>query len=209
MRDFVSFDLETTGTLSYADHIVEVAAVRFENGRPKEVFQKLAGIDIPMPEQATAVNGITDEMLAGKPPIKEILPEFAGFCGKSLLVAHNAPFDFQFLLRAIQEFHQPAPQGLVLDTCQLARRAFPGLVNYKLATLCGYLKIASSEFHRAEADAASCGQLFAKILEKTSCAECSPEDIKKLIQISGRPALQFPQIYREGQLSLFDRTPSL
>ena len=205
MREFVSFDLETTGTLSHADHIVEVAAVRFEDGKPGDIFQKLAGINIPMPEQATAVNGITDEMLAGQPPIKEILPKFADFCGRSLLVAHNAPFDFQFLTQAIEEFQQPAPQGLVLDTCQLSRKTFPGLVNYKLATLCDYLNISSTGFHRAEADALCCGQLFAKILEKVPFQE----DVQKLIQFSGKPALQFPQIYREGQLSLFERSPPL
>ncbi len=204
MRDFVSFDLETTGTLSHADHIVEVAAVRFRRGEPAETFQRLVGISSPMPEQATAINGITDEMLAGKPSIKETLPELAAFCGRSVLTAHNAPFDFQFLLRAIEEFQQPAPQGLVLDTCQLSRRAFPGLLNYKLGTICDYLGISpEGKFHRAEADAVCCGRLFAKILEKAPCGE----DIQKLIKFSGRPALQFPQTFREGQMSLFDRSP--
>ena len=118
-----------------------------------------------MPEGATAVNGITDKMLKGKPPLEEILKKFTDFCEEDLLVAHNAPFDFQFLLRAFSDKGVIAPKGLVLDTCQLARRSFKGMANYKLSTLCEYFKISSGNFHRAEADANYCGKLFIEILK--------------------------------------------
>ncbi len=198
--DFVSFDLETTGTLSHADQIVELGAVRFENGELKESYQQLVSIDIPIPEQASAVNGITDEMLKGQPPIKEVLPSFAQFCGNSLLVAHNAPFDFQFLRRAIEEQEAPAPTGSVLDTCQLARKSFPGLANYKLSTLCRYLKIKGSGFHRAKNDALHCGYLFTHILKKNSL---STNDVQELIRLSGRQALKFPYSQTAGQMAFF------
>jgi len=199
--EFVSFDLETTGTLSHLDHIVEIGAVRFVEGEVKETFQQLISIDIPMPEQATAVNGITDEMLKDQPPIPKVLNSFSEFCAQSLLVAHNAPFDFQFLLRAIEEHHSSAPRGPVLDTCQLARKSFPGLANYKLSTLCDYLKIDASGFHRAEADARHCGYLFIHILKKNSLI---PQNVKKLAELSGRNPLKFPYSQMEGQLAFFN-----
>ena len=199
--EFVSFDLETTGTLSHLDHIVEIGAVRFVEGEVKETYQQLVSIDTPMPKQATAVNGITDEMLKNQPPIQESLNSFSEFCSQSLLVAHNAPFDFQFLLRAIEEHHTLAPRGPVLDTCQLARKSFPGLANYKLSTLCDYLKIEASGFHRAEADALHCGCLFIQILKKNSLTS---QDVKKLADLSGRNALKFPYSQMEGQLAFFD-----
>ena len=78
-----------------------------------------------MPKEAAAVNGITDEILKGQPLIDEVLPEFADFCGDTLMVAHNAVFDFQFISRAVLECRSLAPQGLILDTYNLARKVFP------------------------------------------------------------------------------------
>ena len=200
MKNFISFDLETTGTLSHLDHIVEIGAVRFKDGQEEDSFQQLVSIDIPMPEHASKVNGITDDMLKNKPRIQEILPEFADFCGSNLMVAHNAPFDFQFLLRAIEEHQTRAPRGMILDSCQLARKTFIGLANYKLATLCDYLKIDSNNFHRAESDALCCGRLFLHILQKNSF---STEDIQPFVRLSGRTALKFPDSYSEGQMTFF------
>lgn len=198
--EFISFDLETTGTLSHLDLIVEIGAVRFKEGQVVENYQQLVSIDRPIPEQASAVNGITDDMLKDQPSIEEVLPSFAEFCGDHLLVAHNAPFDFQFLLRSIEETSSPAPRGLVLDTCQLARKSFPGLANYKLSTLCSYLNIASDGFHRAKADAMCCGHLFIEILKKQSL---EARDIQELVKIAGRAPLKFPDFRVEGQMDFF------
>ena len=200
MKNFVSFDLETTGTLSHLDHIVEIGAVRFKEGKVEDSFQQLVSIDIPIPEQASKVNGITDDMLKDQPSIQEVLPNFADFCGSGLMVAHNAPFDFQFLLRAVEDHHALAPRGFVLDTCQLARKTFPGLANYKLSTLCDYLKITANGFHRAESDALSCGHLFLHVLQKNSL---STENVKALSQLAGRSPLKFPDNYLEGQMAFF------
>ena len=71
--------------------------------------------------------------------------------------------------------------GLVLDTYNLARKTFPGQVNYKLATLCSYLKIKSETFHRAQADALACGRLFQSILKKLPF-----ETLEEIINFSGK-----------------------
>ena len=201
MKNFISFDLETTGTLSHIDEIVEIGAIYFEEGQVKDRFQSLVSIDRPIPPEASRVNGITDEMLQGQPKIQDILPSFADFCGDHLIVAHNASFDFQFLLRAIQEHRTPAPRGVVLDTCQLARKTFPRLLNYKLSTCCEYLKIEGKGFHRAESDAFYCGQLFLAILLKNSF---STEQIQDLVKLSGRSALRFPDTHLDLQMNFFD-----
>lgn len=196
--DFIGFDIETTGTLSHQDLIVEIAAVRFQGGQVQEAYQSFIGIKSAMPEQATAINGITDDMLKGQPSVQKVLTDFAFFCGDHLLVAHNAIFDFQFLARDIKKNQTPAPRGLILDTYTLAKRVFPQMANYKLATLCEYLKIKGDTFHRAKADAVACGCLFLQILNRIS-----HKNLGDIIEFSGRKPLKFPQEFQEGQLSFF------
>src|SRR3712207_6953954 len=58
-------------------------------------------------------------------------------------------------------------RGVILDSCTMARKVYPGLANYKLGTLVQHLSItANGDFHRAEADASYCGYLFAKRSEE-------------------------------------------
>ena len=199
---FVAFDLETTGTKPSEDMIVEVGAVLFDGARAVKGYGKLIDPGCPIPPDASAVNGITDDMVRGKPKIAEVLAEFADFCGDLPLVAHNAPFDFKFLLEDVKLHKSPAPQGVVLDTLPMARVVFPGLANYRLGTLVRHFGFPSGTFHRAEEDSSYCGLLFAKIYETLElrgepCAELD------LVKLSGKEMV-FPQFAAQpDQLDLF------
>lgn len=200
---FIAFDLETTGTVPGVDQIVEIGAVRFINGQPEAIFATLIDPQRPIPPGASAVNGIKDEMVQGKPLIESILPSFAEFCGSDTIVAHNAPFDAQFLIADIKKYETIAPKGVVLDTLPIARKVFPGLPNYKLGTLVQHLKIPTTNFHRAEEDASYCGQLFFNMVKRISIGGSAPQ-LENLIALTGKPALKFPQIERQPkQMDLF------
>lgn len=201
---FIAFDLETTGTVPGVDQIVEIGAIRFVNGLPDAIFATLIDPGVPMPEAASAVNGITDAMLVGKPKITEVLGPFAEFCGSDILVAHNAPFDTQFLIADYKRHEVACPSGVVLDSCAMARKVLPGLANYKLGTLVQHLSIEASGFHRAEADASYCGQLFIKMLNRISAGGVMPP-IPNLIALTGKPELRFPTIEKQPkQLGFLD-----
>lgn len=193
---FIAFDLETTGTVAGADSIVEIGAVRFIDGEVEAVFSTLIDPNRPIPPGASAVNGIFDHMVVGKPKIESILPSFAEFCGEDILVAHNAPFDAQFLIADIKKHEAPAPKGIVVDTLPIARKVFPGLPNYKLGTLVQHLKVPSTDFHRAEADATYCGKVFLNLVKRISIAGQAPK-IENLVALTGKPELRFPQIVRQ------------
>jgi DNA polymerase-3 subunit epsilon len=192
---FIAFDLETTGTVPGVDRIVEIGAVKFENGQPVETFCTLINPEMPIPEGASRVNGIFDDMVKGKPLIEETLEPFAEFCGDIPMVAHNAPFDSQFLVAEILRCEAAAPRGVVLDTLPIARKVFPGLANYKLGTLVQHLGIPAGQFHRAEEDASYCGHLLLKIIEKISTPGSIP-DIENLILLTGKPEFRFPVVER-------------
>lgn len=202
---FIAFDLETTGTLPGVDQIAEIGAVLFnEQGVPETIFATLINPGIPMPEAAARVNGITDDMLVGKPLITDVLDAFAEFCGDTVLVAHNAAFDAQFLTADIKKHETSAPRGVILDTLPLARNVFRGLANYKLGTLVQHLGIQATNFHRAEEDASYCGQLFHKILTRLS-PNGVPPTLETLVSLTGKPETRFPQIEKQPkQLGLLD-----
>jgi len=200
---FVAFDLETTGTKPKEDMIVEIGAVLFDEDRAVKGYGTLIDPGMPVPPEASAVNGITDDMLRGKPGIADVLGEFADFCGGLPLVAHNAPFDFKFLLGDINLHRAAAPQGVVLDTLPLARKIFPGLPNYKLGTLVRHFGFPSGTFHRAEEDSAYCGLLFAKIVE-TLEMRGEPCSVSDLVKMTGKGEVRFPQFAPQpDQLDLF------
>lgn len=202
---FIAFDLETTGTLPGVDQIAEIGAVLFnEAGVPETIFATLVDPGIPMPEAASRVNGITDEMLKGQPRITDVLDAFAEFCGDVPMVAHNAAFDAQFLTADIKKHETSAPRGIILDTLPIARKVYPGLANYKLGTLVQHLGIPSTNFHRAEEDAAYCGQLFHKMIVRLSPTGVEPT-METLIGLTAKPEQRFPQLEKSPkQLGLLD-----
>lgn len=202
---FIAFDLETTGTLPGVDRIVEVGAVRFVNGEVEAVFSTLVDPQRPIPAGASAVNGITDDMVAGKPKIEELLEPLTAFCGDDMMVAHNAAFDFQFLTSEYKRLEMPAPRGAVLCSYLMAKKVFPGLANYKLGTLVQHLQIESSNFHRAEEDATYCAKVFIKMIERMTGSHLTPPPLPNLVALTGKPEVRFPLIEPQPkQLNLLD-----
>ncbi|RME18004.1 MAG: 3'-5' exonuclease [Bdellovibrio sp.] len=201
---FIAFDLETTGTIPGVDRICEIGAVRFVDGVVESYFATLINPQMSIPEGASRVNQITNEMVKDKPTIDQILGPFAEFCGDDILVAHNAIFDYQFLKADIVKLETPSPKGVVLDTYPMSKKVFPGLPNYKLGTLIQHLKMPTDQqFHRAEEDATYCGRLFIEIVKKVS-GTGSGVPLENLIALTGKPALYFPQVTAQPkQLELF------
>jgi DNA polymerase-3 subunit epsilon len=200
---FIAFDLETTGTRPLQDEIIEIGAVLFDGSTSIKTYGVLVDPGIPIPPDASAVNGISDDMVKGKPRIEEVLSSFAEFCGDLPLVAHNAPFDYKFLLEDIKKHRAAAPQGVVLDTLPLARQVFPGLPNYKLWTLVRHFNFPSGTFHRAEEDSAYCGLLFDKIVQTLEMRR-EPYDPEGLVKMMGKQEMRFPSFKPQpDQLDLF------
>lgn len=194
--DFIAFDIETTGTVAGLDRIVEISAVKFVNFTVDSVFSTLVDPKMSIPKGASAVNGITDDMVIGKPTIDEVLGGLTEFTGDSPLVAHNAPFDTQFLISDFQKYEVSTPAGVILDTLPISRKVLPGLANYKLGTLVQHLKLPTGQFHRAEQDAISCGQVFMELVKRISVSGQAPQ-ISHIIALTGKAEMRFPKVERK------------
>ena len=193
---FIAFDLETTGIIPGVDKIVEIGAVLFVNGQVDAVFSTLIDPLRPIPPGASRVNGISDDMVRGKPTIDKILEPLSEFCGTDIMVAHNAPFDSQFLIADYKKIELSTPGGIILDTLPISRKVFPGLANYKLGTLVQHLKIPTGQLHRAEEDATYCGRLFIELVKRIS-VNGQPPAVTNLIALTGKPELKFPLIEKK------------
>lgn len=202
---FIAFDLETTGTLPGVDRIVEIGAVRYIDGEADAVFSTLVDPQRPIPPGASAVNGITDDMVVGKPKIEELLQPLTEFCEDTVLIAHNAVFDYGFLVSEYVRQDICAPRGVVLDSYPMAKKVYPGLANYKLGTLVQHLKIDTGGFHRAEADANYCAQLLLDMILKISGTQGVWPPLANLVALTGKPEMRFPVIEPQPkQLNLLD-----
>src|SRR6185369_8417880 len=108
---------------------------------------------VPIPEDARAIHGISDDDVRGKPSAAEVLPGFLAFIDGAALVGHNAPFDVRVLALELVRAGQPLPDNPVLDTCAIPRHLHVAVPNHRLATLATRFGVAQSRAHRALEDA--------------------------------------------------------
>lgn len=157
---FTVFDTETTGLEPKSCRVVEVGGIKFDARGVNARFDVLINPAVPMPPEVTKVNGITDAMLKGQPEAARVMPDFLHFIGKSVLIAHNAPFDVNFINAELARLNLPHLDNPVVDTRIFAREMFPGLPKYALQDLAVRFGIKAVEAHRAEDDARVCMELF-------------------------------------------------
>lgn len=122
---FVAFDTETTGLDARSGRVIEIGAVRFQNGKVLATTNWLINPEMPIPTNSQAIHHITDEMVAEKPKSKQVLPEFIAFIKGATLLAHNAQFDVKFIRAELRRCGLQPPDNNVLDTLRLSRAWFP------------------------------------------------------------------------------------
>ncbi|ADL04444.1 PolC-type DNA polymerase III [Lacrimispora saccharolytica] len=156
---YVVFDIETTGFSSSRNRIIEIGAVKVENGTIADKFSTFVNPDVPIPFEIEKLTGINDNMVLPYPKINEILPRFLEFCGNSVLVAHNAAFDVSFIAYNAARLNL-AFEPTVIDTVALARLLLPNLNRYKLDTVAKALVVSLENHHRAVDDAGCTAEIF-------------------------------------------------
>ena len=188
---YVVFDIETTGFSAVTDRIIEIGAVKVEDGKITDKFSTFVNPKRPIPFRITELTSITDEMVIDSPDIETILPQFIEFIGDAVLVAHNASFDVGFIEQNCKRQKIEADFTYV-DTVALARVLLPALNRFKLDTVAKALNISLENHHRAVDDAGCTAEIFVKFVqmlkerELTTLAkvnefgDLNPDSIKKL-----------------------------
>ena len=176
--EVVVFDTETTGTSTFDDDIVQIAAVKMRNGKKVEgsEFSVFIMTDREVPamigdEPNPIIEALKHNILLSP---REALSKFIKYAGHHTLIAHNADFDYNILNSCLQR-HMPTASiedlfPRCFDTLRMARLLHPELKQHKLRHLLAVLGLEGSNTHMADDDVDATVSLIAHLCERTRAA---------------------------------------
>jgi len=201
----IYYDTETTGIDYKNERIIELAAYDCVT---QKSFTKLINPGSPIPKEATAIHGITDEMCERAPSFKEVWEEFVLFCeGDVILIAHNGDaFDRPFLVEETKRAGCELPPWPSIDTLKWARKYRPDLPKHSLQFLRQIYGVTENRAHRALDDVLVLHEVFStmiddlpleKVLELLGQAPSSTDDLMPFGKHRGKPIKELPKDYVE------------
>lgn len=166
---YVVFDTETTGFDFRNDALIEIGAVRVEGAevREEQTFSSLIALEPGrrLPEPVRRITGLTEEALQGAPGVGEVLSKFMTFCADSVLVAHHAQHDVNFINVSLEKLYGVRLPRRVVDTAQVARKLWPEMGAATLDCLIERMDIPALERHRALNDALLTARLWTVLMK--------------------------------------------
>lgn len=164
-REFVIFDVETTGLSSVYDTIIEIGAVKMKNGEVLERFDKFINPHHPLNEQTINLTSITDEMVSAADDEDVVIKQFQDFYGDRPLCGHNVQFDVGFVNAALRRAGLSEITQPVVDTLEVSRLLHPEQNRHTLDSLAKKYNVSLEHHHRANQDAEATGYLMYKLLD--------------------------------------------
>lgn len=167
---FTVIDIETTGLSPEYDEIIELSAVRIENGQTTCSFSSLVKPH-PLPDGTyvdsyiSDLTGITNDMLSTAPDIDSILGDYIDFLGDTVLVGHNVNFDINFLYDFSELILSTPLSNNFVDTMRISRRLHPEFQHHRLSDLCKRYSIEHSNAHRSLSDCEATVKCFFSLQE--------------------------------------------
>lgn len=160
------FDLETTGLSSRFDHIIEFGGQIVKDRSCIRSLQMFIKPPVPLSAFTTELTGISEDHLRNAKPFEECVDELLEFIGDSILVAHNADFDYNFLNDALIRIGREPLMNPVVDTLDLARSLQSERKGYRLGQIARSYGIRYDEevAHRADYDAEVLAQTYMNML---------------------------------------------
>lgn len=173
----VFVDIETNGLNHVRGRVIEVAAIRIENGKITKIYRSLVDPQTELPYFITNLTGITSQDLKSAPTFDQIADELYSILEGAVFVAHNVRFDYSFLK---QEFGRLAIKFLPKQVCtvKLSRVLYPHLKGHKLADIIQRHNFKYSARHRAYDDAEILWQ-FMQYINKNF----TPEQINSAVEL--------------------------
>lgn len=165
---FVAFDTETSSVTPTTGRIIEIGAIKFSKDKVLGTWDRIFNPEQKLSPFIVNLTHITQQMVDFSDSISFHLSDFSDFIKDTVLIAHNAQFDINFLKSEYEKSKIPKIKNYVADTLKLSRFFFPNFEHHKLEYLADKFNIDKGSSHRAYDDAKVCMKLF-KICMNYEC----------------------------------------
>lgn len=183
---YVVIDLETTGLMPNFDEIIEIAALKVNNGEIIDTFQQLIKPEGEIDSFIQNLTGITNEMVADAPKIDDVIPLFDTFVGNDIVVGHNVNFDVNFLYENYKNTIHRYFTNNFIDIMRIARKIYPELPHHRLKDIVKQCEIEETTYHRALQDCEYTYKCYQFIKNKIIHDYKSIENFKAIFSKSGK-----------------------
>lgn len=164
-RPLVFVDVETTGGSAYSSRILEIGALRVEDGQIVEEISQVLDPEEPVPGWITQLTGIEPHETDGQPRFAEIEARLTKLFTDAVFVAHNVNFDYSFFQEEFRRLGQPFQMDK-LCTVRLSRALYPGERSHRLDEVIRRHGYIVANRHRAYDDAEVLHKFYGESLEK-------------------------------------------
>lgn len=162
-KNYVVLDIETDGLNNKENQMIEIGAVKIENGKLSE-FNEMIEYYKELPNDIEALTGITLEELKGKgQPLKTVLNRLINFIGDYTLVGYSINFDLGFLNYALREMEAPLIKNKAFDLMKYIKKDKMFLKSYRLEEVLAEYEIDNEVEHRGLKDAKLIYELSTKV----------------------------------------------
>lgn len=183
---FAFLDVETTGLDPVSgDKICEIAVIKTIDGQVADEFVTIVNPGRNIPERAISIHGITQVMVNRAPLFRDIAKDLLDFLNDTVIVAHNAKFDLEFLRSELKNLNQPLPENEVIDTLGIARRYYSFPSN-SLGEIARYIGLPIDEEHRALADVTTTKDIFEYFLKDLERRGIRLKRLKDILKLQGK-----------------------
>jgi DNA polymerase-3 subunit epsilon len=161
----VFVDVETTGGSPLASRILEIGALRVENGVIVDYINQVLDPEEMVPAWITELTGIVPTETAGKPTFPQMLPQLASLFRGAVFVAHNVNFDYSFFAEEYKKLGQSFAMPR-LCTVRLSRALYPTERSHRLDAVIARHGYEVVKRHRAYDDAEVLYKFYHENLER-------------------------------------------
>lgn len=182
-QKFICIDCEMTGLDAQQDRIIEIGIVCFDSTQIYESMESLVNPECPIPELATQITHITQDMVKDKPTIDKLLPDILKMIGRNIIIGHGIQYDIEILAIAAERYGIPCTlrHNRFIDTLRLAR-LYGGCPVNSLEQLRKHFNIPQEGAHRAMSDVIVNVEVFKHLTKKYTTTD-------QLFKVLSKPVL--------------------